>query len=365
MSDRMKKICLLVLVVVACAVIGECIVTQPILNRGIVIGVGIDKTETDEIEVTAQLAVAGESSAPGAPNRYALVSGKGATLLSALDDLARVTAYTPAYFHCHMVLFGEKLATEGVREVATQLFIEDSMMDDVAVMATKGSAKDTLKKSVSMQGASSVYLQQLNKINSTGGHPTATLKSFIIDFESAGFTPYIPWVEAVPVPKAVGGADTGGDEQNYVFDCGKTVLFREDGSGIVTEADATTAMALTEQPEGISLSVRTEEGAMDLSIKKALRFWHIEKDGGVTFKATYYVSLTAQNIVKDAADLEDEYITAHVKEHIESLLKAAHEDYPDTDPYSVKGRYYKKYGKRSLPEKLSFRTEISVKRSDV
>ena len=161
MKKRTKKIFLIALVVIACAVLSDLVVAQPILNKGIVIGMGIDKTEKDEIEVTIQIAVAGESSAPGAPNRYAVVSGEAPTLIGAMDKIARITAYKPAYFHCHMLVLGEKLVKEGVREVATQLFAEDSVMDDVAVMAVKGTAKETLERSVSVQGAASVYLQQL------------------------------------------------------------------------------------------------------------------------------------------------------------------------------------------------------------
>ena len=259
MKNRSKKIVAVALIVIACALVSEWIVTQPVLNRGIVVGMGVDKTETSEIEVTIQIAVAGESSAPGAPNRYAVVSGRAPTLIAAMDKIARITAYKPAYFHCHMLVLGERLIREGVREVATQLFAEDSVMDDVAVMAVQGSAKETLERSVAVQGAASVYLQQLNKINSTnGGHPTTTLKSFVTKFESEGYTPYLPWVEAIPVPKAIGGADTGGDEQNYAFDCSKTVLFDDQGRGYVEEETLTVAIGLTEQAEGILLPIKTD-----------------------------------------------------------------------------------------------------------
>ncbi|MBP5404553.1 MAG: hypothetical protein J6Y74_01200 [Clostridia bacterium] len=98
MKKRTEKLIAIVLILILCTLVGNLIVTQPILNRGIVIGMGVDKTEEDEIEVTVQIAVAGESSAPGAPNRYALVSGKGPTLLSAMDRIARITAYSPLIF---------------------------------------------------------------------------------------------------------------------------------------------------------------------------------------------------------------------------------------------------------------------------
>ena len=346
---------------------GNLIVTQPILNRGIVIGMGVDKTPEGQTEVTVQIAVAGESSAPGAPNRYALVSGKGDTLLSAMDEIARITAYRPAYFHCHMLLFGERLVKTGVLETAKQLFIEDSVMDDVAVMAVRGTAKETLERSVSMQGASSVYLQQLNKINSTsGGHPAATLKNLVSHFETMGSTPYLPWVEAVPVPKAVGGADTGGDEQNYVFDCSKTLLFRDDGTGIVEEKDVTEAMALTSAKGSMEISVRTEDGTMDVNVKRSLRYWHVDEDGTVTFRAIYFVSVIAENVTADMTKVSDDYVTTHVKEYIEktienSRLRTAAQH---TDALSLSGKYHKKYGKKKEPKAISLRLDITVKRSD-
>jgi len=367
MNERTKKILSVLLIVVVCTLVGNLIVTQPILNRGIVIGMGVDKTDDGQTEVTVQIAVAGESSAPGAPNRYALVSGKGDTLLSAMDQIARVTAYKPAYFHCHMLLFGEKLVETGVLETAKQLFIEDSVMDDVAVMAVRGTAKETLERSVSMQGASSVYLQQLNKINSTaGGHPAATLKNLISHFETAGYTPYLPWVEAVPVPKAVGGADTGGDEQNYAFDCSKTVLFHDDGRGIVEEKEVTEALALTSAKGGMLLSVKTEDGSMDVNVKRTLRYWHIEKDGTVTYRAVYFVSVIAENVTADMTKVSDDYVTEHVAEHIRKTIKDSYEKTAaaHTDALSLEGKYHKKYGMKKEPEAITLRLDVTVKRSD-
>ena len=65
MKSRTKKIALVALLVLACALIADLIVAEPILNKGVVIGMGIDRTERGEIGVTIQIAVAGESSAPG------------------------------------------------------------------------------------------------------------------------------------------------------------------------------------------------------------------------------------------------------------------------------------------------------------
>ena len=367
MNDRTKKILSVLLIVIVCTLVGNLIVTQPILNRGIVIGMGVDKTEDGKTEVTVQIAVAGESSAPGAPNRYALVSGKGDTLLSAMDEIARITAYRPAYFHCHMLLFGENLVKTGVLETAKQLFIEDSVMDDVAVMAVRGTAKETLERSVSMQGASSVYLQQLNKINSTaGGHPAATLKNLVSHFETAGYTPYLPWVEAVPVPKAVGGADTGGDEQNYVFDCSKTVLFHDDGRGVVEDKEVTEALALTTAKGGMLLSVETEEGCMDVNVKRILRHWHIEEKGTVTYQAVYFVSVTAENVTADMTEVSDAYVTEHVAEYIRKRIENSYAKTAASkvDAFSVEGKYHKKYGKKKEPKALSLRLDVTVKRSD-
>jgi len=367
MKNRSKKILAVTLLVIACAVTSGLIVTQPILNKGIVVGMGVDKTDSGEIEVTIQIAVAGESSAPGAPNRYAIVSGKASSLIGAMDQIARITAYKPAYFHCHILLLGEKLVTEGAREVVMQLFAEDSVMDDVAVMAVAGSAKKTIERSVSVQGASSIYLQQLNKINSsTGGHPTASLKSLATQFETAGYTPYLPWVEPVPVPKAVGGADTGGDEQNYAFDCGKTLLFDEEGKGLIGGEDLTVAIALTGQAEGMLLSVQSEEGFMDVYIKKSLEWWHVEKDGSVTLSLLYFVKVIAQDIAESPKDLTNEYVESKVKKTIKEKIDTIYRRFKGTgiDPFSLEGKYHKKFGEKREPQALRLDLKIKVKVSD-
>ena len=368
MKSRTKKIAAVALLVLACALLSELVVANPILNKGIVIGMGIDRTETEEVEVTVQIAVAGESSAPGAPNRYAVVSGKAPTLIGAMDEIARITPYNPAYFHCHIVLFGEKLVKEGVREVATQLFAEDSVMDDVAVMAVQGTAKKTLERSVSVQGAASVYLQQLNKINSsTGGHPTATLKRFVTNFETEGYTAYLPWVEAIPVPKAIGGADTGSDEQNFAFDCSKTVLFGDDGLGTVQGEKVTVALGLTGQTEGMMLPIRTAEGSMDVLVKRSLHWWHLEKSGEVTLSALYFVKVIATDLAPSPADLKEDFVANAVRDYAKKTIRAGYEQgmREGKDPYSLKGKYHKKFGDKKEPPKTTLHLKITVKTSDV
>ena len=367
MKNRTKRIAAILLIVLSCAVLSGWIVSQPILNKGIVIGMGIDQTEQGRIEVTIQIAVAGESSAPGAPNRYAVISGDAPTLIGAMEKISRILAYKPAYFHCHVLVLGERLVTEGVREVVTELFAEDSVMDDVAIMAVKGTAKETLERSVSVQGAASVYLQQLNKINSTtGGHPTTTLKSFATEFETKGYTPYLPWVEAVPVPKAIGGADTGGDEQNFAFDCSKTVLFDDEGRGVVTEEKMTVALSLTGQAEGMLLPVKCEQGSMDVYVKRSLEWWHIEKSGKVTLSVLYFVKVIATDLAESPKDLADDYVTREVKRYVQSTLTGGYEEGKSLglDPYSLLGKYHKKYGEDTSPQELTPIFRIAVKVSD-
>ena len=367
MKHRTKKLLAIALIVIACAITSGLIVSKPILNKGIVVGMGVDKTEDGEIEVTVQIAVAGESSAPGAPNRYAVVSGKGSSLIDAMDHIARITAYNPAYFHCHILLLGERLVREGVTEVVMQLFAEDSVMDDVAVMAVAGSAKETLERSVSVQGASSVYLQQLNPIPSTtGGHPTSTLKTLATQFLTTGYTPYLPWVEAVPVPQAVGGAKTGEDEQNYAFDCAKTVLFDAQGKGVICEEELTAAIGLSGQAEGMNLSVKCDEGSMDVHVKKSLDYWKIEKDGTVTLSAIYFVKVIAQNIAESPKDLSKDFVTEKVKEEITEKIERSYRRYTaeGLDPFSLEGKYHKKYGNKREPPALDLKLRITVKTSD-
>ena len=367
MKTRTKRIFAIGVLVVCVALIANLVVAQPILNKAIVVGMGIDQTEKGEIEVTVQIAVAGESSAPGAPNRYAIMSGTAPTLIGAMDKIARTTAYKPAYFHCHMVIFGERLVKNGVRERATELFIEDSVMDDVSVMAVKGTAKETLERSVSVQGASSVYLQQLNKINSsTGGHPTATLKSFVTNFETKGFTPYLPWVEAIPVPKAIGGADTGGDEQNYAFDCSKTVLFYDDGRGVVAGEDVTAAIGLSGQAEGMLLPIRTDEGFMDVNIKRSEAWWKIDKSGKISLCSIYFVNIITQSVAESAKDIPDAFVVSHVKKYIRETMTKAYlgERELGLDIFSLAGKYHKKFGEKREPQGLSLDLKLAVRLGD-
>ena len=173
-------------------------------------------------------------------------------------------------------------------------------------------------------------------------------------------------MEAVPVPPAVGGADTGGDEQNYVFDCSKTVLFDEEGRGYVAPEQVTAAIGLTGQAEGILLPIKTEDGFMDVFVKKSLEWWHIKKDGAVTLAPLYFVKVIATDLAESPKDLKDAFVEEEVKKYVVNLVtnSFALGEQLGLDPFSVKGKYYKKYGTKNKIEKCNLRLAVKVMVSD-
>ena len=116
----------------------------------------------------------------------------------------------------------------------------------------------------------------------------------------------------------------------------------------------------------MQLSVRTEDGTMDVNVKRSLRCWHVDKSGEVTFRAVYFVSVVAENVTKDMTGLSDEYVTKNVKEYVEKIVGESYRatSERDVDALSLLGKYHKKFGDKKEPEKTSLRLDVTVKRSD-
>ena len=144
------------------------------------------------------------------------------------------------------------------------------------------------------------------------------------------------------------------------------MLFHDDGVGSVEGEETTVAIGLTGQAEGMLLTVKKEEGFLDVLIKKSLEWWHIEKDGKVTLSVLYFVKVIATDLKENPNELPDslveQAVSDKIRETVLSCEKKAREK--GFDLYSLEGKYHKKYGEKREPTALALDLKIKVKVGD-
>ena len=105
---------------------------------------------------------------------------------------------------------------------------------------------------------------------------------------------------------------------------------------------------------------------MDVLVKKSLHWWHIEREGKITLCPLYFVKVVATDIAESPKDIPDEEVENAVKECVSKKIEEASATQKETglDPFSLKGKYYKKYGKKTKVDEIAFELNIAVKVSD-
>lgn len=122
---------------------------------GVVMGVGIDKAENNQYEVTAQLIKAikpNQGSSGGSDLPTWSVSAKGKTIMNAIKHLNLVTPRHLYWPHLQLIIFGEELAREGIAPVITWFERDRDSRSGAYLVVTQGSAGDLLNQKIELEG---------------------------------------------------------------------------------------------------------------------------------------------------------------------------------------------------------------------
>ena len=135
---------------------------------------------------------------------------------------------------------------------------------------------------------------------------------------------------------------------------------------MVVGEEVTVAIGLTGQAEGIHLPITTEEGFLDVFVKKSLHWWHIEKEGKITLCPLYFVKVIATDIAESPKDLPDALVEKEVEKFVTKTVGESYALWEQTglDPFSLKGKYHKKYGEKREVDHIDFSLNVKVKVSD-
>ncbi len=199
-----------VLAVVLC--LSGCFDRRELDKLGYIVGAAIDKAETEgEIELTLQLAnvsKAGSSDKKGSKTSkdssskegtpFINVTNTGKTVNSALRDFEHMISrrvYTP---HMQVLLFGEELAREGVRDSLDFFARAPEARMTLYVLVAKGKASDILNIATQFETYPSVALMmRVENQDITSDTPIVTEYQFVTTMMNKSTAAIAPLVEIV------------------------------------------------------------------------------------------------------------------------------------------------------------------------
>jgi spore germination protein KC len=130
-------------------------------------GIGLDQKEDNRIEVTAEIAIpqiqSGSESGGGSGGggQTLIRTGQGVTIADALEQLTKRIPRKVFWGHSEVIVIGEKLAEEGIRDQIDFFIRHPEPRLRSYVFVTKGNAKDVIALQPPLEKSSSEVLREL------------------------------------------------------------------------------------------------------------------------------------------------------------------------------------------------------------
>lgn len=195
-----KKAAFLLLIILPLVLLGGCWSRREISDLAIILGAGVDRTPDNKIRITLQLArpsafggsaEAGGGSAPK-QNIVWVVSAEGSTILDAERELALKVSRRIYWGHNIILVYGEEIAREGVRNVSNFFIRNPQPRETTWVLITRGEASKILESHSELEKTSA---QSLGFLARHRAGFVIMLKDFQMALASRGTNPAAPRVE--------------------------------------------------------------------------------------------------------------------------------------------------------------------------
>ena len=259
-----------------------------------VVAVGVDVTE-DGYDVTAQAAVPTPAQGGGTA-AYTQVTGSGATVAEAVDDINAKTGFYPKLVFCNLVVLGESCAEHDLFTVLDYFYRNDYVPLTALVAMCRGAAEELLGQKPADGGMSSSAIQRAmsDELKNSAIASVINLKLLAHDAGSPSKTSFMPFIEfgrgasggATTASSAGGsGKNSGGGgtdksgESAAEFTCKTTAAFSGGSfAGVLTEeqtfalnilrSDVRLAVVNTEfDGKDYTVGLKNNSGSADITVE--------------------------------------------------------------------------------------------------
>lgn len=213
-------------------------------ERAIVVGLGIDKTE-DGYEVTTEIINPKSQSGGGLgeSDGFALISGTGETVDSALGVIAQKTGLKVSLSQCNLVILGSMFMKERVFPSLNYL-VQTYSVPELAIIATaENSAKELLTTKPVMTTLSALQMQRtLHSATDDASIISTNVKDFFKGYLSKSGIANVVRISAKKVDKTTVDKGTQSSGDVYEYDFSRLVVFAKNRDATLLDKDDTVAI---------------------------------------------------------------------------------------------------------------------------
>ena len=332
--------------------------SMSIAKRGIVIGVGIDRTD-EGYRVCAQMMQPGQDSAPTSPVQYEVVVGEGPTVYAAMADIMRKTSMYPSYVHCKVLFLGYDMLDEALDDVMIGLMRRNEL-GNVQVVAVEGTAYHAITATVAILPTSSAFIERDNLlVSKSGGRRLVSLKDYCQRIDGHSGNKFLPLAVEVEAEPPTGG-DAPKDGSPVLYDMMNTLAFDVHNRPHAYGNAVTEGVGLIEAKGGQYTAYREDGRYVTVRIRntRIRRRYHGNTVEGVY---RYEVSVLEQTLSEDEpkAAAVEELVARCMDRTMQTTYETCLRD--EVDIYSVAGHLYKRFGREVSQSDMRWQHTVEVK----
>lgn len=350
MNRRAKKKWLLLVVVIAVVALFDGLSSNiNLLDRAIVVGMGID-IEDGEIVLSTQVIIPRNSSSASEGNDFVVYTARGKTVQQAVENLSYTVGLKASFAHTNVIILGDKFLKNGRTDVIEFLVTSDMVTDNTLLVASAGDAKELLAVQMPINEVASYHLTEILQSNrKDAGQNPSSLKQYFEEIYMVGETACLPLVFLRESEFGMFG-QAAGDEKTKLLDVSHVVVTNKEGFLVRLGRRQSAALSYTTQKLNAgTIAYKGDDGTEKEAVilrtdckKAALSYNEVEIkiDFSVRPAQKYYVS--ADGSAKGISEEEKERIRADIISSVADCFEVC--KYFEADVFHVGEELYRRFG---------------------
>ena len=179
-------------------------------KTSVVIGVALD-IEEEEVVLTAQLAVP-QPAENGENTKFNAVTGRGASVASALNEVNVKTGFYPKLVFCKLIILGESCFDRDINTLLDYFFRNEYTGLTLSIAACQGKASELIAQQFPCGNSATDVIDKLlsSEAQASGNVAAATVKDIGEKLFSKSGAAYMPYLENGVLDESGGGGESGG-----------------------------------------------------------------------------------------------------------------------------------------------------------
>ncbi|MDR2634965.1 MAG: hypothetical protein LBC13_03175 [Clostridiales bacterium] len=211
---RNKKFILMLFVFIAVSVVARNVNRVTLLDRAIVVGMGIEMRDNSyyvHLQVLKATGNASESS--GNEDSYIVFSGRGETVADALGRIGSDSGLVIALAHCNIVILSSNVLNNLLPATLTALISTWQLPDQAVLLATSDSPADFLSSQAPLSNLTAFYMRRaLRLLEDDFSAIKLVVKDYLADYYSKSGVTAAAFLEKNVVSSQNDSGDCGGGQ---------------------------------------------------------------------------------------------------------------------------------------------------------